>query len=176
MPSVIWLLFWPLFVSFVFACVFYVLRDEAEVPRGLVPNGRHFQIRQNRPEHAPRWFGRKSLWLLIVFMLLVYLKFPGGGDESNVCTPRGHQGCSSGSAGRKMIKASPCKDSKCGALTQFKTELANLVSRMGNLKLTAAPGDKRQRLADTKNNITIYEEWDIGYLDAVDISIEEEEE
>ncbi|XP_068818639.1 protein FAM209-like [Capricornis sumatraensis] len=144
MRSVIWVFFWSTFVSFVFSYMFYVLRDEAEEPPWMVPSGRHFRIRQNQAEHAPGWFRRNLHWLLIFLVFLVILKFPGGDDESNVCTPPGRQGCSSGPPGRKKIKASPDKDSRCGALTQVKTKLVNLVSRMRNLKLIAATGDRRQ--------------------------------
>ncbi|XDB66367.1 hypothetical protein ABFV05_019983 [Capra hircus] len=102
-----------------------------------------------------------------------------GDDESNVCTP-GRQGCSSGPPGRKKIKASPCKDSMCGALTQVKTKLVNLVSRMRNLKLITATGDRRQCpnievLGDAQRNITVYELRDTGDPDGVDFHIKEEE-
>lgn len=142
MRSVIWLFFWPTFISFVFAYVFYVLRDEAEELPRMVPSGRHFRVRQNQPEYAPGWFGSKWHWLLIFLMFLVILKFPGGDDESNAGTPPGRQGCSSGSPGRKKIRASPYKDSMCGALTQSETSLMNLMSRVKNMKLTAATGDQ----------------------------------
>ncbi|XDA90869.1 hypothetical protein R6Z07F_020477 [Ovis aries] len=106
--------------------------------------------------------------------------FPAGDDESNVCTPPGRQGCSSGPPGRKKIKASPYKDCMCGALTQVKTKLVNLVSRMRNLKLIAATGDRRQCpnievLGDAQSNITVYELWDTGDPDGVDFHIKEEE-
>ena len=179
MRSVIRLLFWSTFISFVFAYMFYVLRDEAEEPPWMVPSGRHFRIRQNQPEHAPGWFGSNSHWLLTFLMFLVILKFPGGDDESNVCTP-GRQGCSSGPPGRKKIKASPYKDSMCGAFRQVEMKLVKCVSRLQNLKLTAATGDSRQCPnidipADTQNNITIHEVWDTGDPDGVDFHIKEEE-
>ncbi|XDB66378.1 hypothetical protein ABFV05_019994 [Capra hircus] len=152
----------------------------AEEPPWMVPSGRHFRIRQNQPEHAPGWFGSNSHWLLTFLMFLVILKFPRGDDESNVCTPPGRQGCSSGPPGRKKIKASPYKDSMCGALTQVKTKLVNLVSRMRNLKLIAAAGDRRQCpnievLGDAQNNITVYELRVTGDADGVDFHIKEEE-
>ena len=180
MRSVIWLFFGSTFISFVFAYMFYVLRDDAEEPPWMVPSGRHFRIRQNQPEHAPGWFGSNSHWLLTFLMFLVILKFPGGDDESNVCTPPGRQGCSSGPPGRKKIKASPYKDSMCGVLTQVKTKLVNLVSRMRNLKLIAATGDRCQCpsievLGDAQNNITVYELQDTGNPDGVDFHIKEEE-
>lgn len=179
MRSVIWLFFWPTLISFVFAYVFYVLRDEAEELPWMVPSGRHFRVRQNQPEHVPGWFGSKSHWLLIFLMFLVILKFPGGDDKSIAGTPPGRQGCSSGSPGRKKIRASPYKDSMCGALTQVETTLVNLVSRVRSLKLTAATGDQRQCpniqvLADRWNNITIYEVWDTRAPDEVDFCIKEE--
>ncbi|XDB66380.1 hypothetical protein ABFV05_019996 [Capra hircus] len=103
-----------------------------------------------------------------------------GDDESNVCSPPGRQGCSSGPPGRKKIKASPYKDSMCSALTQVKTKLVNLVSRMRNLKLVAATGDRCQCpsievLGDAQNNITVYELQDTGNPDGVDFHIKEEE-
>ena len=87
---------------------------------------------------------------------------------------------SSGSPGRKKIRASPYKESMCGALTQVETTLVNLVSRVRSLKLTAATGDQRQCpniqvLADGWNNITIYEIWDTRAPDEVDFRIKEEE-
>lgn len=180
MRSVIWFIFWPTFVSFIFAYVFYALRDEAEELPGMVPSGRHFRIRQNQPEHAPGWFGSKSHWLLLFFMLLVILQFPGGSDKSNVCTPCVHRGCSFGSPGRKKIKASPHKDSMCGGLTQVEKELVNLVSTVQNLKFNSATGEKRQRpnmevSADAQNNVTVYEVWNTGDSDGVNLHIEEEE-
>uniref|UniRef100_A0AAA9SUV9 Uncharacterized protein n=1 Tax=Bos taurus TaxID=9913 RepID=A0AAA9SUV9_BOVIN len=155
-------------------------RDEAEELPWIVPSGRHFRVRQNQPEHVPGWFGSKSHWLLIFLMFLVILKFPGGDDKSIAGTPPGRQGCSSGSPGRKKIRASPYKDSMCGALTQVETTLVNLVSRVRSLKLTAATGDQRQCpniqvLADGWNNITIYEIWDTRAPDEVDFRIKEEE-
>ena len=180
MPSVIWFFFWPMFVLFIFACVFYALRDEAEEIPGMVPRERHFRIRQNQPEHAPGWFVSKSHCLLLFLLLLVILQFPGGSDESNVCTPRVHQGCSFGSPGRKKIKVSPHKDSMCGALTQVEKELVSVVFRVRNLKFTAATGEKRQCpnievSADPQNNVTVYEVWNTGDPDGVDLHIEEEE-
>ncbi|XP_042098291.1 protein FAM209-like [Ovis aries] len=146
----------------------------------MVPSGRHFRIRQNQPEHSPSWFGSKSFWLLIFLILLVILKFPRGGDKSNAGTPPDHQGHSSGSPGRKKIQASPYKDSMCGAFRQVEMKLVNFVSRLRNLKLTAATGDRRQCPnidipADTQNNITIHEVWDTGDPDGVDFHFEEEE-
>ena len=181
MCSVIWLFFWPTFISFVFAYVFYVLRDEAEELPRMVPSGRHFCVRQNQPEYAPGWFGSKWHWLLIFLMFLVILKFPGGDDESNAGTPPGRQGCSSGSPGRKKIRDSPYKDSMCGALTQSETSLMNLMSRVKNMKLTAATGDQCQCPnievpGDARNNVTILEVWDTGDPDEVDFHIKEEEE
>ncbi|XP_040091798.1 protein FAM209A-like [Oryx dammah] len=180
MWCVIWFLFWSTFVAFVFVCVFYVLRDEAEELPAMVPSGRHFQIRQNQPEHAPGWFGSKLFWLLIFLMLLVILKFPRGGDKSNGRTPPGRQGCSSGPPGRKKIQASPSEDSRCSALSQVE-KLVKFVSSLRNRKLTAATGDRRQCPnidipADTQNNITVYEVWDIGDPNGVDFHFEEEEE
>ncbi|XP_027391012.1 protein FAM209A-like [Bos indicus x Bos taurus] len=116
--------------------------DEAEELPWMMPSGKHFRVRQNQPEHVSGWFGSKSHWLLIFLMFLVILKFPGGDDKSIAGTPPGRQGCSSGSPGRKKIRASPYKDSMCGALTQVETTLVNLVSRVRSLKLTAATGDQ----------------------------------
>ena len=177
----LWFYFWPTFVAFVFVYVFYVLRNETEEFPVMVPNGRHFQIWQNQAEHAPGWFGSKSFWLLIFLMLLVILKFPRGGDKSNVGTPPDHQGCSSDPPGRKKIQASPYKDSMCGAFRQVEMKLVKCVSRLQNLKLTAATGDSRQCPnidipSDTQNNITIHEVWDTGDPDGVDFHFEEEEE
>ena len=180
MRSVIGLFFWPTVISFICAYVFYVLRDEAEELPGMVPSGRHFRVRQNQPEHAPGWFGSKSHWLLIFLMFLVILKFPGGNDKSNAGTPPGRQGCSSGSPGRKKIRASPYKDSMCGTLTQVERSLMNLASRVRSLKCTAATGGQRQCaniqvLADGWNNIKIYEVWDTRDPVEVDFRIKEEE-
>ncbi|KAI4554874.1 hypothetical protein MJG53_020173 [Ovis ammon polii x Ovis aries] len=63
---------------------------------------------------------------------------------------------------------------------KVKTKLVNLVSRMGNLKLIAATGDRRQCpnievLGDAQSNITVYELWDTGDPDGVDFHIKEEE-
>uniref|UniRef100_A0ABI0P4S6 Protein FAM209A n=2 Tax=Bos TaxID=9903 RepID=A0ABI0P4S6_BOVIN len=181
MRSVIWLFFWPTFISFVFAYVFYVLRDEAEELPRMVPSGRHFRVRQNQPEYAPGWFGSKWHWLLIFLMFLVILKFPGGDDKSNAGTPPGRQGCSSGSPGRKKIRPSPYKESMCGALTQSETSLMNLMSRVKNMKLTVATGDQCQCPnievpGDARNNVTILEVWDTGDPDEVDFHIKEEKE
>lgn len=182
MPSVIWFFFWPMFVLFIFACVFYALRDEAEEIPGMVPSGRHFRVRvqQNQPAHAPGWFVSKSHCLVLFLLFLVILQFPRGSEESNVCTPRVHRGRSFGSPGRKKIKVSPHKDSMCGALTQVEKELVNIVFRVRNVKFTAATGEKRQRpnievSADPQNTITVYEVWNTGDSDGVDLHIKEEE-
>lgn len=180
MRSVLWLVFWPVFVSFTFAYLFYILREEPEELPWMVPSGRHFRVRQNQPERAPGWFGGKSYWLLLFFMFFVILRFLGGSDKSNECTRRVRRGRSSGSPGRKKRRASRDKDSMCGALTQVEKEPVNLVSRVRNLKFTAATGEKRRRpnievSADAQNKVPVCGVQNTGGSDGVDSHIEEEE-
>ncbi|KAB0372479.1 hypothetical protein FD755_016271, partial [Muntiacus reevesi] len=135
--SVIWFFFWPTCVSFLSAYVFYVLRDEAIELPGKVPCGRHFRIWQNQPEHAPGWLG-----------------------SNKVRTPCACRGCLLGSTGKKKKKASSNKNCVFSTLTQLERDLVNFVSRVWNLKLTAATccNCRRPNLevpADAHNNYNI---------------------
>ncbi|XDB66388.1 hypothetical protein ABFV05_020004 [Capra hircus] len=135
MQSVIWFFLWPMCVSFFCTYVFYVLRDEVVDRPG-----------KNQPEHAQGWLGSKSHWVFLLLVVLVILKFPGDSDKG------------------KKKKASPDKDYMFGTLTQLERDLVNFVSKVHNLKLTAATTGNRkcpyiEVPADRHNNITIYEVW-----------------
>ncbi|KAB0340974.1 hypothetical protein FD755_024556 [Muntiacus reevesi] len=163
MRSIIWFFFLPTCVSFLCACVFYALRDEA-----------------NQPEHAQGWLGGKSYWLFLLLLLFMILKFPGDNDKSKVHTLRVHWGYSFGSPGKKKKKASPGKDYMFGTLTWLERDLVNFVSRVQNLKLTVVTcGNHKypnlEVLADAHNNITIYEVWGKEDPDQVDSCVEAEE-
>ena len=107
--------------------------------------------------------GIKLHWLFLLIVLYMILKFPGDSDKGKVPIRCAHRGCSFGSPGKKK-KASPDKDYMFGTLTQLERDLVNFVSKVHNLKLTAATtGNHKcpyiEVPADRHNNITIYEVW-----------------
>ena len=93
------------------------------------------------------------------------LKFLGDSDNSKVCTICARWAvCSFSSSGKRKEKTSPDKDYMFGTLTQLERDLVNFVSKVHNLKLTAATtGNHKcpyiEVPADRHNNITIYEVW-----------------
>lgn len=84
MRTLTWVLFLPLCLSCGCAFVFTSLREKAKEPQGKVPCGGHFRIRQNLPEHAQGWLGRKWLWLFFVVVLYVILKCRGDREKTKV--------------------------------------------------------------------------------------------
>ena len=84
MRTLTWVLFLPLCLSCGCAFMFTSLREKAKEPQGKVPCGGHFRIRQNLPEHAQGWLGRKWLWLFFVVVLYVILKFRGDREKTKV--------------------------------------------------------------------------------------------
>ncbi|XP_003983419.1 protein FAM209-like [Prionailurus viverrinus] len=164
MRTLTWVLFLPLCLSCGCAFMFTSLREKAKEPQGKVPCGGHFRIRQNLPEHAQGWLGRKWLWLFFVVVLYVILKFRGDREKTKEQNPSGLRGCSFRSPLKKTQNTSPSKDYAFNTLTQLEVDLVKFVSKVRNLKVAMAAGgnSKLQNLevpADPHNNITIYEIW-----------------
>ncbi|XP_052037543.1 protein FAM209-like [Apodemus sylvaticus] len=164
MRTLTWLLVLPLCVSCACAFMFSSLREKTKENPGKVPCGGHFRIRQNLPENAQGWLGNKWLWLFIVIMTYVILKFRGDGEKNKEQNPPGLRGCQFRSPPKKAQTISPSKDFTFNTLTQLEMELVKFVSKVRNLKVSmATSSNARLQIPDLPmdpyNNVTIYEIW-----------------
>ncbi|EDL85140.1 hypothetical LOC296411 (predicted) [Rattus norvegicus] len=164
MRTLRWLLLLLLCISCVCAFMFSSTREKTKESPGKVPCGGHFRIRQNLPENAQGWLGNKWLWLFIVIMIYVLLKFRGDGEKNKEQNPTSLRSSQFRSPPKKAQSISPSKDFTFNTLTQLEMELVKFVSKVRNLKVSmATSSNSRLQIPDIPmdpyNNVTIYEIW-----------------